>query len=155
MSKRDYIIFQKLLWGFNPSATRKNLYDNEHTKQCPLCSQIDHPYHFLGFPILWESPRGQQQFKILKSKCAKIVLSPFIWDIFKQAMHLDDVSIPEGLPKNSHIQVIMILKNQKELGWKNFLLGRITRTWKLVQRIKTSDSANGTEELPIFWGHLF
>lgn len=65
--------------------------------------------------------KRKERFKILKSKGSKISLSPFIWDIFKQATHLDGVRLPEGLPKNLHIQVRMILKNQKDIGWKKIL----------------------------------
>lgn len=152
---RNYTIFQKLLWEHNPTATRVHLYNKDQTETCPLCQKKDDAYHFLSCSILCNSPRGKKQFEILKTNCSRIKLSPFIWDIYKQATHLGDVFIPEGLPKKYQMQVRMMLRTQKELGWKNFLFGRIHNSWRDLQKIEPIHSTNGQVELEKFWGYLF
>ena len=152
---RNYMIFQKLLWEYNPSSTRIHIYNEAHSEECPLCHNRDHPYHFLSCSVLCDSPRGRKQFEKLKSNCSKIGLSPFIWDIFKQATYLGEVHIPEGLPRKFKMQVSMMIRTQKELGWKNFLFGRISTSWKDIQRLEPTSSDNGQVELTKFWGHLF
>ena len=47
LSDRDYVIFQKLLWRFNPTQSKKRIYDAEKDDKCPLCGTTDTPYHFL------------------------------------------------------------------------------------------------------------
>ena len=122
---------------------------------CPLCKKRDDAYHFLCCPILCDSPRGKKQFANLKSNCSKFKLSPFIWDIYRQATHQGDVTIPEGLPKKFKMQVSMMVRTQKELGWDNFLFGRISHHWRELQQIEPTLSDNGQVELIKFWGHLF
>ena len=75
VSDRDYNIFQKILWGFNPTEVRKKRYNNEHEDKCPLCGESDTTYHFLRCQSLHQSPRGERGFKKLKSDCAKLGVS--------------------------------------------------------------------------------
>ena len=105
---------------------------------------------------LWESPRGRKNYNILKSNCSKIGLSPFLWNVFQQALKKDDVRIPEGVPKQYHIQVSILLRNQRALGWTNFLVGRVTKDWKIMQRIEKSEEPRTCDgAVHLFWGHLF
>ena len=51
----------------------------------------------------------------MKSKSAKIGLSPSVWNIFKQATQKYEVSDPEEVSKRAHMQVSILLKNQNQL----------------------------------------
>ena len=50
----------------------------------------------------------------------------------------------------------MLIGNQKQLGWENFLVGRICYDWSLVQKMVTSETTSKCDAgIHLFWRVLF
>ena len=78
-------------------------------------------------PNLLKTIQVQKIFRILKAEISDLNISPIFWDILKQALTEDTVRIPEGTPGTIIFQVRFLLANQKDIGWENFILGRMVK----------------------------
>ena len=114
--------------------------------------------HILPF---FEVPRSEKfasgiKSFILKADCSKIGVSPLLWDIFTQLMENEDVRVPLGVSSKHSIQIGMLLQNQREIGWENFLFGRISYDWNIIQKMVTSEVPRKCDtSLHLFWRVLF
>ena len=142
--------------GQEETEERKKMYNEKLEDKCPLCGEVDNTYHFLRCQSLHRSPRGERGFKKLKSDCAKLGVSPLLWDIYVQASKNNHVSIPPGTDKKHQLTMQMLIGNQKQLGWENFLVGRICYDWSLVQKMVTSEVTSKCDAgIHLFWRVLF
>ena len=75
---------------------------------------------------------GKETFQILKAEISDLNISPIFWDILKQALLTETVRIPEGTPGEIKFQFSMLLANQRDIGWENFVLESLVKNWEQI-----------------------
>ena len=70
----------------------------------------------------------------------------------KQALFTGHVRLPEGTPGETKFQISILLANQKEIGWENFVLGRLVKNWEQVAFKKNENMTSGKcQHFPKIW----
>ena len=60
--------------------------------------------------------------------------------------------MPEGTPAEAKFQFLILLANQKELGWENFVLGRLAKNWSQVAFKTNENMTSGKcQHFPKIW----
>ena len=150
--KVAYIIVQKIQWGYNPSNDLLQVYDDTKISECELCGTQDSPSHFMRCKNLHKTIQGKKLFQILKAEISNLNISPIFWDILKQALTEETVRIPEGTPGEISFQVRFLLANQKEIGWENFVVGRLVKNWEQIAFKKKDPMTSGKcQHFPKIW----
>ena len=64
--------------------------------------------------------------------------------------------VPLGFSRKHEIQLSILLHNQREIGWENFLFGRVCYDWHIIQKMVTSEVPRKCDTaLHLFWRALF
>ena len=152
MRNNDYVIVQKIQWSFNPSNAKIQRYDEAQQSECDLCGLLDSPCHFMKCSNLHQTIQGKKLFQNIKAEISNLNLSPIFWDILKQALFTGNVRLPEGTPGETKFQISILLANQKETGWENFVLGRLVKNWGQVAFKKYENMTSGKcQHFPKIW----
>ena len=66
------------------------------------------------------------------------------------------VCVPQGTPKNLKFQLQVLIKNQSEIGWDNFILGRIIFNWEnFAFQKETKKKIEETTAFQKIWQEIF
>ena len=107
---------------------------------------------------MWELAKNSQRSKMSRNSKirSKLDVSPNFWNIITQALTGQSVCVPQGTPKNLILQLQVLIKNQSDIGWDNFILGRVTFQWENIAFQK--DKKKKTQETTAFekiWQAIF
>ena len=128
----------KLSSGFAPVGYMMMKWQKQDHERCPCCDADSETVHHM---VVCPAPKMKQQWKDalvdFKMNLEKCQTRPqIIQEVIRQlrAWRLAPDSSP--LPTNSSIswQLDQCVAHQNQIGWRNFLFGRISPLWKQYQR---------------------